>query len=192
MTGSTDKKKTGWAGLRLLRRFRRNDRGVVAIEFAMLALPFFALVFAIIETCLSFAAGQLLQNSVDRVARELRTGQILPVQATSTRIYSEVCSGMAIMLVDDTCPDLVIDLKTFAEYSDFPTGITRLGNGDVDTSGFTIDPAGPRGKAQMRAFYRWAVYTDLMKSRIANVNRGASDGKILLFGTMTWQNEPFS
>ncbi len=191
MKRETRHNKAPASGTALLRRFRRNDRGVVAIEFAMLALPFFLLVFAIIETCLSFAAGQLLQNTVDRVARELRTGQIQPVEATSTKIFGEVCGGMAIMLVDDSCPELALDLKSYDEFADIPTGITRLANGDVDTSGFTIDPAGPQEIAQIRAFYRWPIYTDLMKARIANVNRGTSDGKILLFATMTWQNEPF-
>lgn len=175
----------------MLRRFRKNDRGVVAIEFAMLALPFFLLVFAIIETCLSFAAGQLLQNTTDRLARELRTGQITPMEATDTKIFDEICGGLAIMLVDDTCPELEIDLKNYEDFADVPTGITRLANGDVDTSGFDIDPAGPQEIEQIRVFYRWPVFTDLMKSRIANINRGTSDGKILLFATMTWQNEPF-
>ena len=191
MTRANQKPKSTGTGSSLLRRFRKNDRGVVAIEFAMLALPFFLLVFAIIETCLSFAAGQLLQNTTDRVARELRTGQILPAEATQTKIYDEICSGLAIMLVDDTCPELAIDLKNYDEFEDIPTGIARLSNGDVDTSGFTIDPGGDREKEQIRVFYRWPVFTDLMKSSIANVNRGTSDGKILLFATMTWQNEPF-
>ena len=108
-----------------------------------------------------------------------------------TKIYDEICSGLAIMLVDDTCPELAIDLKNYDEFEDIPTGIARLANGDVDTSGFSIEPGGDREKEQIRVFYRWPVFTDLMKSRIANVNRGTSDGKILLFATMTWQNEPF-
>ena len=143
MARAITKRKSTVAGAALLRRFRRNDRGVVAIEFAMLALPFFLLIFAIIETCLSFAAGQLLQNTTDRVARELRTGQILPVEATNAKIYGEICNGMAIMLVDDTCPELAIDLKNYDDFADVPTGITRLSNGDVDTSAFEIDHLKP-------------------------------------------------
>ncbi len=48
--------KRGWFG-RLLGRYRRDSKGATAIEFAFVALPFFALLFAIIETALVFFAG---------------------------------------------------------------------------------------------------------------------------------------
>ena len=40
----------------LLRRFRRNQEGVIAVEMGFIALPFFALLFAIIETGIVFFA----------------------------------------------------------------------------------------------------------------------------------------
>lgn len=43
-----------------LRRFGRNRRGSAAVEFALVAPVFFALIFAIIETALVFFAGQVL------------------------------------------------------------------------------------------------------------------------------------
>lgn len=46
----------GTPGDGLLRRFRKNRRGTVAIEFALIALPLFLLIFAIIEVGLSFMA----------------------------------------------------------------------------------------------------------------------------------------
>ena len=39
-----------------LRRFRRNRRGSAAVEFALVAPVFFALLFAIIETAIVFFA----------------------------------------------------------------------------------------------------------------------------------------
>ena len=46
----------------LLRRFRRNRRASAALEFALVAPIFFALLFAIIETALMFFAGQVLET----------------------------------------------------------------------------------------------------------------------------------
>ena len=44
------------------RRFRRNRRGSAAVEFALVAPVFFALLFAIIETALMFFASQVLET----------------------------------------------------------------------------------------------------------------------------------
>ncbi len=48
----------------------------MAIEFALIALPFFLLIFAIIEVSLSFTAQQVMSNAADDIARQLRTGEI--------------------------------------------------------------------------------------------------------------------
>ena len=47
---------------RSMRRFRRDRRGSAAVEFALVAPVFFALLFAILETGIMFLAGQVLQT----------------------------------------------------------------------------------------------------------------------------------
>ncbi|MBN9269505.1 MAG: pilus assembly protein, partial [Mesorhizobium sp.] len=68
-----DTRKAGQA--RLLARFARDRRGSTAMEFALLAIPFALLVFAILESCISFAGQEVMANITDDVARQLRTGQ---------------------------------------------------------------------------------------------------------------------
>lgn len=50
------------------RRFRRNGRGSAAVEFALVAPVFFALLFAIIETGVMFFGSQQLET----ITQELR------------------------------------------------------------------------------------------------------------------------
>ena len=61
---------------RLLRRFRRNRAGAVTVEFAMVALPFLAMVLAVVEG----ATQQYLTSSIDRatqsVAMAVRNGTL--------------------------------------------------------------------------------------------------------------------
>jgi len=59
----------------LLRRFRRNRRGSAALQFALVAPVFFALLFAIIETAIMFFATQLLETYTQQAARLVLTGQ---------------------------------------------------------------------------------------------------------------------
>ena len=186
------------AGMR--RRFGRNTRrgfgrdteGSVAIEFVALALPFFLLVFAIIESCVAFTAQQLLSNATDDVARQFRTGQIRPadVEDNPNLVRDKICAKLE-LLVASSCPELVIDLKnyeTFQEAAGKRIAFTGTGRDkDIDESGFGIDVGLAGSKNQLRVFYRWPVMTDFMRKSMSNLQ----GGKTLLYASVTWQNEPF-
>ena len=66
------------AGARLgLRRFARAREGSAAIEFGLVAAPFLALLFAIMETAFVFFAGQSLEYAASQGGRLIMTGQQL-------------------------------------------------------------------------------------------------------------------
>ena len=56
------------------RLFRRNRRGSAAVEFALVAPVFFALLFAIIETAIMFFASQVLETMTANASRLIMTG----------------------------------------------------------------------------------------------------------------------
>ena len=58
-----------------LRRLGRQQDGSAAVEFGLVAAPFLALVFAIMETAIVFFAGQALETAVADSARLIMTGQ---------------------------------------------------------------------------------------------------------------------
>ena len=60
---------------RIVRRFVRTDDGAAAVEFAMVAAPFIAIIFAIFETAIVFFAGQVLEVAMADSARLIMTGQ---------------------------------------------------------------------------------------------------------------------
>src|SRR4051812_34223221 len=61
---------------RLLRpkAFWRANKGAAALEFAMIAAPFFALLGGVIELGLVFMAQVTLDNAMLTASREIRTG----------------------------------------------------------------------------------------------------------------------
>ena len=59
----------------VFRRFARQQDGAAAIEFGLVAAPFLALVFAIMETAMVFFAGQALETATADSARLIMTGQ---------------------------------------------------------------------------------------------------------------------
>jgi Flp pilus assembly protein TadG len=172
-----------------LRHFAKDAKGSVAIEFTALAIPFAMLVFAILESCISFAAHQLMSSITDDVARAFRTGQIRPadVEADKNLVRRKICDRLEIV-VSDGCPGLAIDLRsfdTFAQAAQQRIAFTE--DNDIDTTGFKMDPGDARSKNQLRVFYRWPVMTDFLRKSMSNLK----DGKTLHYATVTWQNEPF-
>lgn len=185
----TETAQTAPRGGALWRRFARREGGSVAIEFAALVIPFSMLVFAVLESCLSFAAQQILASATDDIAREFRTGQVRPADLVENPnlVREKICAKIEVV-VTTGCAGLEIDLKSYDTFEEAAAKRVRFTeNGDIDTAGFGIDPGKSGTKNQLRVFYRWPVITDFARKAVSNL----PDGKTLLFSSVTWQNEPF-
>jgi len=77
-----------WA---VVRRFIRQQDGATAVEFAMVAAPFLAMMFAIIETAIVFFAGQTLETAGADSARLIMTGQAQTQGFDQTAFKNAVC-----------------------------------------------------------------------------------------------------
>ncbi len=177
----------------ILSRFVRDRSGTTAIEFTILALPFSMLVFAILESCISFAGQQVMANAADDIARQLRTGQIRASDPTFTKesLRTRICEKLEIMVVDGCIDRLHVDLRSFDTFEEAAAlRIIYDGSGKdktLATSNFTFDPGPSLSKNVLRVFYEWPVITDFMRASMSNLQ----GGNTLHFATVTWQNEPF-
>src|ERR1700730_12075626 len=93
-----------------LRRFHRNRRGSAAVEFALVAPVFFALLFAIIETANVFFAGQVLETITQTSGRydNLKTDQAASLTAWQFKTY--VCNQIPSLF---TCANLYVDVQSY-------------------------------------------------------------------------------
>ncbi len=177
-------------GLTRAREFSGDQNGATAIEFTILALPFMLLIFAILETCISFAGQQLLSNAADKVARELRTGQIKAATMTKTDLHDKICDELELIVAKD-CPELEVDLREYATFAAAAAETVRYTgtgeNRDIDTSRFAVTPGGSASRNMLRVFYRWPILTDIMRKRLSTIK----GGKTLHFSSVVWQNEPY-
>lgn len=185
---------------RLARRFTRSREGAAAIEFAILAIPYFLVVFAIIETFLALIGEQLVTNATDTLARKLRTGQIA---STITRedFRKQFCAEVSILITcsaDEikTPQKLYIDLRRFNAFADIPKTIPTLPNGqyfDLDTSAFGFAPGGPSSINMLRVYYRWPVITDLVRPYLTKIRPidGSMPSHFLIVATDAFRNEAY-
>src|ERR1700722_16143805 len=103
----------------LLRRFRRNRRGSLAVEFALVAPVFFALLFAIIETAIVFFAGQVLESVTQTSARLIMTGQGQNAVYTQAEVKAQVVfpAGSLASILFDCTNGVYIDVESYPAFT---------------------------------------------------------------------------
>jgi Flp pilus assembly protein TadG len=178
---------------RVLRGFRRDDHGVTAIEFGLVAMPFFALLFAIIETALTFWTTQVLETAVSNASRQIYTGQFQtantgttdPTQL-ATKFRDEVCKSIVALF---TCSSVKVDVRSFASFpgQNAPPPITA--DKQFDSANFgTYQSPGANQIVVVRAAVEYPVFVSMLNPNQANL----ANGNRLLMGTATFRTEPFS
>jgi Flp pilus assembly protein TadG len=171
------------------RRFRRNRRGSTAVEFALVAPMFFALVFAILETALVFFAGQILEIGTQDTARLLFTNQAQGTMS-QTAFQQNLCGRVSVLM---NCNNLYVDVKSYSSF----TAITSANladpidaNGNFDSSNFTYQASSPGSTVVVRAFYQWPLFVTGLGYNIANIGRGTANSSKLLSAVAAFRVEP--
>lgn len=176
--------------LRTVRRFRRDEDGATAIEFGLVALPFFSLIFAIIETALAFWSAQVLETAVAAAAREIYTGSFQSSSGNANpdtaliNFKNSVCKNV-IALFD--CQKLVsVDIRRFESANDvtLPNPIDKDKNYDTSSYGYSQ----PKGNeiAVVRASMEYPRFVS-----IAGQSTTLKSGKRLIMATATFRTEPY-
>lgn len=178
----------------LLKRFYRRRDGATAIEFAILAIPFFVMIFASLETFVAFTGEQLLANATENMARKIRTGQIK--SDYSVRDFrKEFCEEISILMPCsakeiDTPDKLLIDVRSFDTFTEIPQAVPLV-DSDLDTKAFAFAPGGKKSINIVRAYYRWDVITDLVRPLLSNVKSAKGSQNYLMIATAVVQNEDY-
>jgi Flp pilus assembly protein TadG len=168
-----------------LRRFATQQDGAAAVEFGLVAAPFLALVFAIMETALIFFSGQALETAVADASRLIMTGQAQTQGFSQSQFKNAVCAR--IFGLFDCQNGVYVDVKTFTSFASVNTPSPIDGQGNFQNN-FSYQPGGPGDIVVVRLFYQWPVYVSLLGLNLSNM----SGGKRLLVATAAFRNEPYA
>jgi Flp pilus assembly protein TadG len=75
---------------------RRDNQGAAAVEFALLVLPFFTIIFVIMQISLMFFIDTGLDSALGKTARKVRTGYATTNAWTITSFKSDLCANLAL------------------------------------------------------------------------------------------------
>jgi len=169
---------------RLVRRFLRRKEGAAAVEFGLVALPFLALLFAILETALIFFVGQTLETAVADSGRLILTGQAQSNKYDAAKFKEQVCARIYALI--DCEGGLQFDVRTYSSFANIDTAKPIDSDGKL-TLNSRYEPGGPGQIVVVRLAYQWPVHVSLMGYSLADL----AGGNRLLLATSAFRNEPF-
>jgi Flp pilus assembly protein TadG len=173
---------------RLLARFAEGRRGSAAVEFAMVALPFVALIFGILEISMIYLVSTTLENATSDVARKIRTGELQTSGGeTASTFAGRICSELAWLGSANCAANLYVDVRTFSSFS----GVTQpspISNGAVNTKALQFQLGSAGDIVLVRAFYQWTLFTPVLDGLAAQLNGGST----LITATAAFKNEPYT
>ena len=169
---------------RLARRFVRQQDGTAAIEFALVATPFLALTFAILETAMVFFASQTLETAAADSARLIMTGQAQSAGYAAADFKTQVCARIYALF--DCANGISVDVKSYSSFAAIPT-TQPVTNGQLNTTNMGYTPGNPGDIVVVSLYYQWPVYVTLLGNNLANLN----GGKRLLAATAVFRVEPY-
>lgn len=168
------------------RSFWRNKKGATAVEFALVAVPFFGLIAAIVEIGLLIFADSALDTATSNAARLIRTGQAQSKGFDKTAFRDAVCTGITPMF---SCAKVKLDVRTSSDFTTMNlANPTRKADGTIDDSGFTYNAGHGTDIVVVRVYYDWPITLNWLATLGAESNGGSR----LLSAVTAFRNEPFT
>lgn len=171
-------------GLAFMKR-RQCREGSTAVEFAFVALPFFMLLFGILEIGLLLLVDAMLETAASDASRQIRTGLAQTQKLKPEDIKARLCANMSLFSGD--CPQRTfIDVRVIDDFST-PPDADPLESGVFDPSVLDYEPGGSGARVLVRIWYEHHIITPFIAQAVTRTN----DNKVRLTTSLAFRNEPY-
>lgn len=163
--------------------FARADSGATAVEFALLGVPFFALLYAMIEVSILYFATANLDSVVAEAGRLIRTGQVQSGGMTEAQFRDYICGELT--LINDCQTNLRIDVRNFTSFNSlsYPPLVDEDGNIVDDT---VFQPGNAGDIVLVNVYYSYGIVSPGVVG-LSNLEGGGR----LIAAAAAFRNEPF-
>lgn len=161
----------------------RNRDGSAAVEFALVALPFCFMIFAILEVALIFTLDSVLENAAIDTGRLVRTGQASAQGMTALQFKADLCSRMSIFS-GDCAEKATVDVRVIPQFNTTPPD--PLAGEGFDPSGLSYANGNPGDLVLVRVWYQHPLVTSFLSQGLSQIG----DRTAVLTATTAFRNEP--
>ena len=174
-----------------LARFRDDDAGANAIEFAAVSIPFLIFVFGLIGLAFNFFIQNSIENGMGRTSRLIRTGEAQTAAMTVSQFKNKICSTAGAWVKCDSLQVFVEKYDTWADAQ--PHNCIENGNAVVNSTPGSDLIATSAGSASeiviVTGCYKWDFTRNIPFIKLGNMD----NGKSLMMQTMTaFRAEPYT
>lgn len=170
----------------LSQRWKRDEHGTTAVEFALIALPFLLTLLAIFEFGSEFVFQTALDEATTDASRQIRTGALQSTgTASQSSMAAAICSNLKFASAGCT-GKLSIDVRVFQSFSAVSTP-NPFSSGTLDPTQLTFQLGGPGNIVLVTTYYQWTVLVPGLSQFMAPLN----NGQVVLKSTVAFRNEPY-
>lgn len=179
-----------------LGRWRTDESGFTAVEFAIVGLPFIMLLFGILSVCLFFFTSFTVESAAWQAARAIRTGQLQQSQGAytgkMTNADRKIAFKASLCAKAPTLPNCVSKAVVIVQSNASFGGITApecASNGTmVADSAAAFDAGSASSVVLVTVCYPWSFGGKLPFLKAGNL----SDGSLLIQSSVTFRSEPYN
>lgn len=185
-------------------RNRRREKGAAAVEFALVAPVFLAMMFTLFEIGWFHFTNSILDASTANAARLVRTGQVQgwvgDEDQVKERLYNRVCR--VAQTWGDCKSIMTVDVQTFPTFAALETDSdtnppTCADAPPSDLAAIPFEPGADHAIVRVRICILYNTVNPLVGFRALNNSNGVDlaegdTGKRRLVSTMVFKNEPYS
>ena len=169
---------------RVIKRRRGAEEGSAAVEFALVALPFCFMMFAVLELGLVFVIDSVLENAVISTGRLIRTGQAEAQGLTASTFKTKLCANMSIFS-GDCSSRAYVDVRTITQFN---TSLPDpMSTGSFNSGSLTYNQGGTGTITVVRVWYKQPLLTPFLSQGLSRLN----DGSAMLTAVTAFKNEPW-
>lgn len=171
----------------------RDERGATAVEFGLVAVPFFALIFVIVEAGINFYAASSLDNALRISTRDIQTGSAQASGINQEQFRAGLCSRLPPFMA---CDRVKLDVRPvrltglgayMGKSADGLPGDLKPISPDEDTGDYCVGRPGDYMLA--RALFELPNVTGMAISRKVS---GTNGDVYVVDAARVFRNEPFS
>lgn len=181
--------------LRFARRFKQEEDGATAVEFAFVSLPFFALLFGIMELAIVFFVNSALVHATTEAGRLIRVGnfqacggadEFKAIVCSEMKGIANCSKNLRVDVVEgDSFKTITLpDIPPVQPLDDTKTGqdaIPQTPNGDFDENG-----SGDTLVVRSTFYYRL-----VLPPLLTRLDSPSGSGARTMVATTAFRNEPF-
>lgn len=177
-----------------LRILKNDHAGTTAIEFGLVALPFFLFAFGIMLVGLKYFTENSLEHAVESAAREIRTGQAQKAGKSFGDFRQMVCDEAGAYISCDG--KLQIHVQSADEWADIVPTPCLTGGSLTPSAGVSDDPLADSSGEEERvvlvtACYEWDLTQVFKLGGLGDSIADMSNGSSLVQAVATFRTEPY-